>query len=106
MIGISYFWFLGALLQMDVLLFGKEPWASTTRAKTGILIASLAVGIGIGSLVAGRLSGDKVELGLVPLGSIGMGVGRAAARLGRRPPWLAVHRSPCSASRAACSSCR
>jgi acyl-[acyl-carrier-protein]-phospholipid O-acyltransferase/long-chain-fatty-acid--[acyl-carrier-protein] ligase len=39
-----------------------------------LLWTFVAVGIGIGSLAAGRLSGDKVELGLVPLGAIGMGL--------------------------------
>lgn len=72
-VGISYFWFLGALLQMDLLLLGKEVM-NLTDFWIGILTTFLAIGIGIGSIVAGRLSGDKVELGLVPLGSIGMGV--------------------------------
>jgi acyl-[acyl-carrier-protein]-phospholipid O-acyltransferase/long-chain-fatty-acid--[acyl-carrier-protein] ligase len=40
----------------------------------GVLTAFAAIGIGIGSLAAGRLSGDKVELGLAPIGAIGMGV--------------------------------
>ena len=39
-----------------------------------MLWAFLAIGIGAGSMLAGRLSGDKVELGLVPLGSLLMGV--------------------------------
>jgi len=72
-IGISYFWFLGALLQMDMILFGKEV-IGLDDVRVSSLSAFLAVGIGIGSMTAGRLSGDKVELGLVPLGSIGMGV--------------------------------
>lgn len=72
-IGISYFWFLGALLQMDLLLIGKEVM-QLNDFWIGILGTFLAIGIGIGSLAAGRLSGDKVELGLVPLGSIGMGL--------------------------------
>ncbi len=72
-IGISYFWFLGALLQMDILLMGKEMMG-LDDLWIGILGTFLAVGIGLGSFVAGRLSGDKVELGLVPLGSVGMGV--------------------------------
>src|SRR5499427_1140676 len=72
-IGISYFWFLGALLQMVVVLFGKttmglaDTWVSA-------LTAFVAIGIGAGSIAAGRLSGDKVELGLAPIGAIGMGV--------------------------------
>ncbi|MEK6790917.1 MAG: MFS transporter [Deltaproteobacteria bacterium] len=70
---ITYFWFLGALLQMDILLLGKEVM-KLSDTWIGILITFLAVGIGIGSLTAGRLSGDKVEPGLVPIGSIGMGI--------------------------------
>ena len=38
------------------------------------MVTALAIGIGVGSMLAGRLSGDKVELGLVPLGSICMGI--------------------------------
>src|SRR5262249_3449454 len=37
------------------------------------LTSFAAIGIGVGSLAAGRLSGDKVELGLAPIGAIGMG---------------------------------
>ncbi len=72
-VGISYFWFLGALFQMDLLLLGKDTM-QLDDLHIGLLGTSLALGIGIGSVAAGRLSGDKVELGLVPLGSIGMGV--------------------------------
>ncbi len=68
-LGISYFWFLGALFQMDLLLFGSEV-LRVDELRIGLMVTSLAVGIGAGSMLAGRLSGDKVELGLVPLGSI------------------------------------
>ena len=71
-VGIAYFWFMGALLQMDIILLGKEVM-ELEDFWIGILGAFLAIGIGIGSVAAGRLSGDKVELGLVPLGSIGIG---------------------------------
>ncbi len=70
--GIAYFWFLGALLQMDIILFGKAVMG-LDDFRVGILGTFLAIGIGVGSLAAGRLSGDKVEPGLVPLGSIAMG---------------------------------
>ncbi|MBI3248324.1 MAG: MFS transporter [Deltaproteobacteria bacterium] len=72
-ISISYFWFLGALMQMNILLFGKEVMG-LDDLRVGLLSAFIALGIGTGSFAAGRLSGDKVELGLVPLGAIGMGV--------------------------------
>lgn len=72
-LGITYFWFLGALLELDIILLGKESMG-LDDFRIGLLITFLAVGIAAGSLAAGRLSGDKVELGLVPLGSISMGV--------------------------------
>ena len=72
-LGISYFWFLGALFQMDLLLFGSEV-LQVDDLQIGLMVTCLAIGIGVGSMLAGRLSGDKVELGLVPLGSILMGL--------------------------------
>ena len=42
------------------------------QTKTGYLNATLAVGIGIGSMAAGYVSDNKIEYGLIPLGSIGM----------------------------------
>lgn len=72
-IGLSYFWFLGSLLQLVVILFGTDVLALSDRW-VGLLTAFAAIGIGAGSLAAGRLSGDKVELGLAPIGAIGMGV--------------------------------
>jgi acyl-[acyl-carrier-protein]-phospholipid O-acyltransferase/long-chain-fatty-acid--[acyl-carrier-protein] ligase len=88
-LGISYFWFLGALLQMVVILFGKETLA-LSDVGVGLLGTSLAVGIGTGSVAAGRLSGEKVELGLVPLGSIGMGVFSIALAFTGSSFWLAA----------------
>ena len=72
-VGISYFWLLGALLQMALPLFGQQA-LQVADAEISWLLTALAIGIGLGSLAAGRLSGNKVELGLVPIGSIGMGV--------------------------------
>jgi acyl-[acyl-carrier-protein]-phospholipid O-acyltransferase / long-chain-fatty-acid--[acyl-carrier-protein] ligase len=72
-IGISYFWFVGALVQLAMLFFGKEL-LQLDELHISLLGTFLAIGIGIGSLAAGKLSGDKIELGLVPLGSISMGV--------------------------------
>ncbi len=75
-LGISYFWMLGALLQLDIVLFTRDTLQAgqAGQAWAGRLIAFMGLGIAVGSLAAGRLSGDKVELGLTPLGSIGMGL--------------------------------
>jgi acyl-[acyl-carrier-protein]-phospholipid O-acyltransferase / long-chain-fatty-acid--[acyl-carrier-protein] ligase len=71
--GLSYFWFLGALLQLVMILFGTEVMG-LSDTWTGLLTTFAAIGIAAGSIAAGRLSGDKVELGLAPIGSLGMGV--------------------------------
>ena len=72
-IGIAYFWFQGVLYQLALLKLGKEVM-HLNESGISLLGGALAIGIGVGSMLAGRWSGDKVELGLVPLGSLGMGV--------------------------------
>ncbi len=71
--GISYFWFIGALFQLTVVLLGKET-LHLPEMRTGLLITALAVGIGLGSLAAGKLSGNHIEVGLVPCGAVALGV--------------------------------
>jgi len=61
-LGNSYFWFLGALLTANIVFYGSDVLhVSSTR--TGILQAAVAIGIGLGSLAAGYLSGGKVDWG-------------------------------------------
>ncbi|HEU0005537.1 MAG TPA: MFS transporter, partial [Terriglobia bacterium] len=69
--GSVYFWFLGLLMQTNILFFGKNV-LGVPEARIGYLLAALAVGIGLGSYVAGIVSGRKIEYGLIPLGSIGI----------------------------------
>ena len=69
--GNTYFWFLGSLLFATVIVYGPDV-LHIGQTKTGYLNAALAIGIGIGSMVAGLVSGNKIEYGLIPLGSIGM----------------------------------
>jgi acyl-[acyl-carrier-protein]-phospholipid O-acyltransferase/long-chain-fatty-acid--[acyl-carrier-protein] ligase len=72
-VGNTYFWFVAALLQVNIILYGNDVLrVSETRA--ALLQAAVAVGIGVGSFAAGYLSGGKIEYGLIPLGAIGMTV--------------------------------
>jgi acyl-[acyl-carrier-protein]-phospholipid O-acyltransferase/long-chain-fatty-acid--[acyl-carrier-protein] ligase len=73
-LGITYFWFVGALIQQLIPLFGDQI-LHTQPTQTQLLGAVIAIGIALGSLAAGRLSGAKVELGLVPIGAFGMALG-------------------------------
>lgn len=72
-LGNAYFWFLGALLQPTIILYGKDV-LGLSDTHNGYLQAALAIGIGIGSVAAGYLSGGKIEYGLIPLGAIGLTV--------------------------------
>ena len=72
-VGITFFWFVGALFQMNMLIFGRLT-LGVSESDAGLLAAALAVGIAVGSVIAGKISGDYVELGLVPVGSILMGI--------------------------------
>ncbi|MGO9270613.1 MAG: acyl-[ACP]--phospholipid O-acyltransferase [Terriglobia bacterium] len=72
-LGIAYFWMLGAIYLMNVYRYGPELLHLDEHGVTN-LNACLSIGIGLGAALAGILSGDQVELGLPPIGSIGLGV--------------------------------
>jgi 1-acyl-sn-glycerol-3-phosphate acyltransferase len=71
MLGISWFWFYGATYLTQFATFTKDVLGGDEHVAT-LLLAIFSVGIGIGSLLCERLSGHKVEVGLVPFGSIGL----------------------------------
>jgi len=67
----AYFWFVGAMFQMNILIYGKELMRAGDTMLS-VFQVMVALGIGLGSFVAGRLSKNKVELGLVPVGALGL----------------------------------
>jgi acyl-[acyl-carrier-protein]-phospholipid O-acyltransferase/long-chain-fatty-acid--[acyl-carrier-protein] ligase len=78
--GTTWFWLAGALVQMDLILLGKES-LGLEDGWVGLLGTALAVGIGLGSLLAGAVSGNRIETGLVPLGALGMAAGSLGVAL-------------------------
>jgi 1-acyl-sn-glycerol-3-phosphate acyltransferase len=72
-LGISWFWLLGALYLAQLPLYTKDILGANAQVVT-LLLVLFSLGIGMGSLGCEKLSGHKVELGLVPLGSIGLTV--------------------------------
>ena len=71
MLGISWFWFYGATFLTQFPNFAKDILGGDEHVVT-LLLALFSIGIGAGSLLCERLSGHKVEIGLVPFGSIGL----------------------------------
>jgi acyl-[acyl-carrier-protein]-phospholipid O-acyltransferase / long-chain-fatty-acid--[acyl-carrier-protein] ligase len=72
-LGSNYLWFFGALLQPTILFYGKD-FLNLDDLHSGYLQAALAIGIAVGSLAAGYVSGNKIEFGLIPLGAGGLAV--------------------------------
>src|ERR1700691_3582776 len=72
-LGNTYLFFLAALLQLGIVIYGHDVLRIDERHIT-YLQASVAIGIGLGSVAAGYLSGGKIEYGLIPLGAVGMTV--------------------------------
>lgn len=70
-IAISWFWFLGAVYLTQFPNFTKF-YLNGNEAAVSFLLALFSVGIAIGSLTCDKLSGHRIEVGIVPLGSIGI----------------------------------
>ena len=72
LLGISWMWFFGAIFLAQFPSLAKEVLHGNEQVAS-LLLVVFSVGIGIGSLLCEMLS-SHVEIGLVPLGAIGMSV--------------------------------
>jgi len=72
-LGISWFWFFGSAMTIQIPAYTLEILNGNETITTALL-AAFAVGVGIGSLLCERMSDHRIELGLVPFGSIGLSV--------------------------------
>jgi MFS family permease len=69
--GLASFWMIGSLLRLTIIKYCPEA-LGMTNTEMGYVLSISAVGIGLGSYLAGIISGGKVELGLTPIGGAGM----------------------------------
>jgi 1-acyl-sn-glycerol-3-phosphate acyltransferase len=72
-LGISWFWFMGASFLSILPTYTKDRLGGAETVVT-LFLALFCIGIAVGSLLCERLSGGRIELGLVPLGCFGMTV--------------------------------
>ena len=73
LLGISWLWFFGTIVLTSFAPFAHQVLGGDENVVT-LLLMTFSLGIGLGSIACERLSGRKVEIGLVPFGSIGMTV--------------------------------
>jgi 1-acyl-sn-glycerol-3-phosphate acyltransferase len=73
LLGISWMWFFGATFLSQFPAFAKDVLHGDPHVAS-LLLVLFSVGVGVGSLMCERLSRRQVEIGLVPLGAIGMSV--------------------------------
>jgi 1-acyl-sn-glycerol-3-phosphate acyltransferase len=87
-LGISWFWFFGTVLVAQLPIYTKLNLGGDGSVNT-LVLTLFSLGTGIGALMCERMSGKRVEIGLVPLGAFGLtafGIDLFLAR-----PGAAVH---------------
>jgi acyl-[acyl-carrier-protein]-phospholipid O-acyltransferase/long-chain-fatty-acid--[acyl-carrier-protein] ligase len=67
----TFFWFLGALLLLNIVLYATDV-LQVDEARSSYLLAALSLGIGAGSYIAGCASGRKIEMGMILPGLTGI----------------------------------
>ncbi|MGN6707514.1 MAG: MFS transporter [Rhodanobacter sp.] len=94
-LGISWFWFFGTVLIAQLPIYTRETLGGDGSVNT-LVLTLFSIGTGVGALLCEKLSGKRVEIGLVPLGAFGLtafGVDLYLARHGlaatRGLDWLA-----------------
>ncbi|MCP4235713.1 MAG: MFS transporter, partial [Aestuariibacter sp.] len=69
--GISWFWFIGITYVTQLPNFVRYDLGGNPEVYT-LLLALFSIGIGIGSFLCEKMSGRIVEIGLVPIGALGL----------------------------------
>jgi acyl-[acyl-carrier-protein]-phospholipid O-acyltransferase/long-chain-fatty-acid--[acyl-carrier-protein] ligase len=87
--GISFFWFIGGLVQLTLVVFVNHTLHGS-ESQIGLLVAALAIGIGAGSMASGRISGERIELGLVAPSGVLMGLSGMALGTVSTEAWAFV----------------
>ncbi len=88
-VGIAFFTFMVAFMRATVYMLGESQIPRWSESDTSLIVGATALGIGLGAPLAGWLSGRKVELGLIPIGALGMALAAAGAAWWiDRVPWL------------------
>jgi acyl-[acyl-carrier-protein]-phospholipid O-acyltransferase/long-chain-fatty-acid--[acyl-carrier-protein] ligase len=72
-LGLGCFWLVAAMIQMNIYEHAPKVF-SLSNTETSFVMALIAIGIGLGCFLSGKLSKNRVELGMVPLGGLGLSI--------------------------------
>ncbi len=70
-LGYIYFWFAGALVRANIFKYAGDTLGLAETYQSALL-GAVVIGIGFGALTAGFLSRNKIEMGIIPIGALGM----------------------------------
>lgn len=70
-LGISWFWFFGSIVITQIFNYVKEVLVAQESVVT-LVLTCFSLGVGLGSMSCEKLSGHRVEIGLVPFGAFGL----------------------------------
>ena len=87
--GLVLFGGITAFFQQTLVLFGNEA-LSLSVEKSAILFPLAAIGIGIGALLTGYFSRHTIEIGLIPVGALGVMLSAIGLSAAINPVWIAV----------------
>ncbi|RFC49594.1 MAG: 1-acyl-sn-glycerol-3-phosphate acyltransferase/MFS family permease [Verrucomicrobia bacterium] len=75
-LGVSFFWLAATMLTLMLIALAAEiePNKASRAALSSEFLGLVALGVAAGSLLTGKLSANRIELGLVPIGGVGMAV--------------------------------
>jgi acyl-[acyl-carrier-protein]-phospholipid O-acyltransferase/long-chain-fatty-acid--[acyl-carrier-protein] ligase len=86
-VGSAYFTMLGAYMQLNLIPYGMQH-LGLSEQKSGYLFFVASIGIALGALGSGKLSGRNIEFGIAPLGALILAAGSVALKFVWPSLWL------------------
>jgi len=87
--GLVLFGGITAFFQQTLVLFGQEALGLTVE-KSPMLFPLAAIGIGIGALLTGHFSKHTIEIGLIPVGALGVMFSAIGLSVAISPVWISI----------------
>jgi acyl-[acyl-carrier-protein]-phospholipid O-acyltransferase/long-chain-fatty-acid--[acyl-carrier-protein] ligase len=87
LLGLVLFGGISALFQQTLLIYGQEALGLSVD-KAPMLFPLAAIGIGVGALLTGHFSKHAIEIGLIPVGALGIMVSAIGLSMASHPIWI------------------